>query len=103
MTKKVFFGLLSIILLISACTSKPTPYSAITLSPSLTKTDAATVIPSVTQTIKPTQTPTLSPTPTSIPEVDLTTFIFPYNVGQTTSLWKQLNIPYKYQYFDNIL
>ena len=62
-----------------------------------------TITPMRTATPKP--NPTTAPTSTAIlqpktpAEIDLDSFVFPFDVAQTISVWKQLDVLPKYQFF----
>jgi hypothetical protein len=53
--------------------------------------------PTVTNTLSPTAT--FTPTTTPIPDVNLESFVFPYDVPQVVAVWKQSNLPSQYRYF----
>ena len=50
-----------------------------------------------TNTLLPTATP--SPTATPVPDVNLESFVFPYDVSQVMTVWGNLQVPAKYRYF----
>ena len=65
-----------------------TPSPTITLVPTSTQTN----------TITPSTTPTSKPTLTPFPNVNLESFVFPYNVPQLMKVWDQLNISWQNRY-----
>lgn len=82
MIKKLFFLLVVILFVLSACTA------------------ASRNIPTPTGTTVSTlsQTATCAATATPIPEIDLDSFIFPYDVPQVMKIWDQIGLSNKFRY-----